>query len=116
MFADTDYAYYFVDDDTVGTAIPAASLDCGASVTGAITDTSIYYELSLTSSYSTLTLSTCNDATNFDSIIELYDASRSKIIAWNDDDSSCAYGSRLSKIEKTFPAGNYLIRVLEYGK
>jgi hypothetical protein len=117
MFADdTDYGYYIVDDDAVGTAIPTASLVCGASTTGAVTSNSLYYELSL-ASYTTLTISTCNDATNFDSILELYDHSRSKIIAWNDDDAdSCVYGSQLSKFEKTFPAGNYLIRVLEYGE
>jgi hypothetical protein len=108
-------AYYAVDDDTLASAkISGSSVVCGSPSLGNITVGSRFYDFSL-SEESIVTLSTCNFATDFDSVVYLYDETLTKLLAFDDDDYECPFGGRLSTFVVALFAGSYVVRVEQYG-
>lgn len=73
-----------------------------------------FYSLNITDS-TVLTVSTCNSATEFDSVLYLYDMATDKVLAFDDDDESCADGSQLSSLALSVTPGIYIVRIDEYG-
>jgi Metallo-peptidase family M12 len=67
----------------------------------------------------TITVTTCDPATNFDTVLAIYDGGcpifNNTTIACNDDDFSCSYYIRVSTLTFTGVAGqNYFIRIGGY--
>lgn len=63
----------------------------------------------------TLNISTCNPATDFDTILEVFNFDGTTTGLVNDDDSDCPQGLSSSLKNVTLPAGDYFIVVAGYG-